>query len=133
MREIILLQSICMVVPMVLIVGLCLVLNCVLSKQKQIALRFDLTTLLMFVTALGIVWPLSQVMLETPSRDQSSGHWVLGFYSMFLLPLVWFCRHLIENHRRRRKQIAARKALTLRAKFHFSGTHGDSQKPQWID
>lgn len=81
MREIILLQSICMVVPMVLIVGLCLVLNCVLSKQKQIALRFDLTTLIMFVTALGIVWPLSKVLLDTPSRVQSSGHWVLGFYS----------------------------------------------------
>jgi hypothetical protein len=133
MREIILLQSICMIVPMLLIVGLCLVLNCVLSKQKQIALRFDLTTLLMFVTALGIVWPLSKVMLETPARDQSSGHWVLGFYSMFLLPLVWFFRHLIENHRRRRQQIAARKALKLGARFLLSDSPGEPQKPQWID
>jgi hypothetical protein len=86
MRELILVQSACMIVPMLAVVVLCLALNCFFSKKKQIRLQFDLTTLVIFVTTLGIVWPIGHWMVSTPNRDGSGSLGMFGFYSMFTVP-----------------------------------------------
>lgn len=113
MRDVIVLQSIWAIVPAVLIVGLCLALNCVLSKQRQIPLRFDLTTLIILITTLCVLWQVTAFVIQFRGKFGDNNRPGMASLGFWVFPFVWFVRQLIETWRQNLQRRVAQKSIEL--------------------
>ena len=116
--EFVLIQSFCILAPAVVIAVFCFVLNCFLSKQKQISLRFDLLTLALLVTVAAIIVTLTKLVLletEKSGEPRREPNFLIHFYTLLTIPLVLLIRSLIDSFWSARQQRAARKNRTLQS------------------
>lgn len=111
MEGFLLLQFVCICSPALLALLIWGAIAVVSPHQSRFAIRFDLTTLLMFMTAIGIVLMFSKAASHHLAHDFE--RIMVCFISFFTLPAIWLIQITIDEFRDQRRQREARKQQTL--------------------
>ena len=111
MEGFLILQLFCICSPALLALLIWGAISLVSPQQSKFALRFDLTTLLMLTTAIGLILMFSKAAEKSLIRDYE--RLMVCFISFFTLPTVWLIQITLDEFRDQRRKREAQKNRQL--------------------